>query len=153
MVEAAFFPDAPLRSFKLTEILNGHTMSNFSLGGLVYGMSPKKWKSLPPDVQKVFDELAFSAGCLAGTTLDNEAAWVVEELKKRGDEFHYLPPEEKARWRDKASSVREKMYIKPMDERGWKGKEIFAKLEAIAEETRKKPCGSESWWGRAGRKE
>jgi TRAP-type C4-dicarboxylate transport system substrate-binding protein len=152
MIDGVFFADAPLRSFKLTELISNHTMANFGVGVHFYAMNLKKWNSLPPDVQKVFEELTFSAGCLGGETLTNERDWVIEELKKRGDNFYDLPKEEIAKWKVKIAPVQQKI-LEEVTERGMDANAIFAKLEAIAEETRGQRCEPEDWWGRTGRKE
>lgn len=151
MVDAIYFPIAPMRSFKLIELLSNHTIGNFSAGPQFYAMNLKKWNSLPPDVQKVFDDLTLSAGCLAGATLTNEDKWVVEELKKRGDTFYYLPPEEKARWVKKTKPVYD-AYIADLNKRGMNGQAIFNKLKEAAEWARQNPYQADDWWGRAGRK-
>ncbi len=151
MVDAVYFPDAPLRAFKLVDLLSNHTMGQFSLGAQFYAMNLKKWKSLPPDVQKVFNDLTLSAGCLAGATMTNESHWVVDELKKRGDTFYYLPPDEKAKWAAKLDPIY-KAYIANLNKRGMNGQAIFNKMKEIVEQTRQNPYKPDPWWGRAGRK-
>ena len=107
MIDGVFFPDAPLRSYKLTELISHHTILSIGVDVFAVGMNRDKWKSLPPDVQKVFDDIRESAGALFGATLTNESIWVNEELKKRGDEYYYLPDDEKARWKKKLQPIYE----------------------------------------------
>jgi TRAP-type C4-dicarboxylate transport system substrate-binding protein len=151
MVDGIFFPDAPLRSFKLTELVSNHTLANFGVGVHFHAMNLNKWNSLPPDVQKVFEELTFPAGCLGGETLTNEANWVDEELKKRGDTFYYLPEDEIAKWREKTRPARDEI-LEEVNKRGMDAEAIWTKIEAIAEETRGQRCEPEDWWGRTGRR-
>ena len=151
MINGIMFPDAPLRSYRLTELISNHTMMGITVDLMCIGMNRDKWKSLPPDVQKVFEDLRESAGALAGATLANEAEWVIDDLKKRGDVFYYLPPDEKQRWRKKLQPVYDD-WIKKVNRRGLDGMEMLKKVRAIADETRKNPYQPDDWWGRAGRK-
>lgn len=151
MIDGIVFPDAPTRSMKLTDLLSGHTMLNLMNASFGLFMNPKKWKQLPPDVQKVFEDLSESAGALCGETLKNEAAWVNEGLNKRGDNFYFLPPEEKAKWKARLKPVYDQ-YIAALNKRGMNGKEVFEKIMAISEKYRQKPYRTDDWWGNAGRK-
>ena len=150
MAKAIFFPDAPLNSFKLTDMLRGHTIGNFNFGAMVYAMNMKKWKSLPPDVQKVFEDMTRSAGCLAGAVLDEEADQVDATLRKRGDDFYYLTPAQKVKWKKATGDLQERLYLNPIKQRGLDAKAIWAKLEEAAEQARKNPCKPDSWWGGVG---
>jgi TRAP-type C4-dicarboxylate transport system substrate-binding protein len=152
MADGLLFPNAPMRSFKLIELISNHTMGDFYVAPHIYAMNLKKWQSLPPDIQKVFEDLTLSAGCQAGATLTNESEWVIQELKKRGDKFHYLPPEEKARWRQAAQPMFDE-WIADLNSRGWNGQAIYEKIMALSEEARKSPYKADDWWGRTGRME
>lgn len=151
MIEGAFFPDAPLRSYKLTELISHHTILNIAVDCMAVGMNRDKWKKLPPEIKNVFDNLGESASGLFGATLTNEAQWVDEELKKRGDEFYYLPEDEKARWKEKLAPMYNE-WIERANKRGLDGKALLAKIQTIADATRKSPYQPDDWWGRAGRK-
>jgi len=153
MADGCVFPDAPLRSYKFIDFLSGHTMLNITVGTHITAMNLKKWNSLPPDVQKVFEDMVVPGGSmLPAETLDNEANWVIEELKKRGDKFYYLPPEEKARWKAKV----EPMYadwVADLNAKGMKGDAILQKMRDAADWARKNPYKTEDWWGRAGKQQ
>lgn len=151
MVEATLFPDAPLRSYKLTELIAHHTMLNVAVDAFAVGINLDKWKTLPPDVQKTIVDFGPSASALMGATLTNEAEWVNEELKNRGDEFYILPDAEKALWKEKLQPMYDKWLAKAK-KRDLDGEAVLKKIETIAEETRNSPYQPDSWWGRAGRK-
>ena len=151
MIDGIAFPDAPTRSMKLTDLLSNHTMLDLMNATFGLFMNLKKWKQLPPDVQEVFESVSESAGALCGETLKNEAAWVNEGLKERGDQFYYLPPEEKAKWKERMKPVYGQ-YIAALNKKGMNGQEILEKIMAISEKYRQKPYGTDDWWGNAGRK-
>ena len=151
MVQGTLFADAPMRSYKLTDIISHHTMMDIGVDVLPVGMNMDKWNSLPSDVQKVFLDMREPAGALFGATLTNETEWVNEELKARGDEYYYLPADEKERWKRQLQPMYD-AWIKKANKRGLNGKEIFEKVLAISEREKKYRYISESWWGRAGKK-
>jgi len=152
MADGLWFPNAPMRSFKLIELISNHTMGDFYVAPHVYAMNRKKWESLPSDVQKVFQDMNLSAGCQAGATLTNESHWVIEELKKRGDTFYYLPPEEKARWKKAIEPIYDE-WIADLNAKGWDGQAIYEKVTALCKETRENPYKPDGWWGRTGKME
>jgi TRAP-type C4-dicarboxylate transport system substrate-binding protein len=151
MAEGTTFPVAPMRSFKLTDMLSKFTVAGFNNNMHAYLMSTRTWNKLPKDVQAVFLEMGESAGALAGTTLVNEGNWVKEEMVKRGDTFYELPKEEKTRWVDACKPIHE-AYIAKLGKLGYDGPAIYQKVLAIVEETRNQAYGPDSWWGNAGKK-
>jgi len=152
VVDGGLWPDAPLRSYRLIEYTKYYTRAGFIVGPMGYAMNLNKWNQLPPDIQKVFEDLSGSAGCLVGTTLTNESEWVVEALKKRGDTFYDVPPEEKAKWAKKVEPMYDK-WIAKLNAKGWDGQAIFDKMMAISKRLKNSPCERSAWWGRAGKKE
>ena len=151
MVDGVFFPDAPMRSFKLIEVIRNHTMANFSIAIQFYAMNLKKWNSLPKDIQKIFEDLTLSAGCQIGATLTNESNWVIDDLKARGDNFYYLPASEKQIWKKKLQPLTDN-YIEVLNKKGMDGRAIYNKLVECAEWARQNPYKPDQWWGRTGRK-
>jgi len=151
MVDGVFFPDAPMRSFKLIEVIRNHTMANFSIAIQFYAMNLKKWNSLPKDIQKIFEDLTLSAGCQIGATLTNESNWVIDDLKARGDNFYYLPASEKQIWKKKLQPLTDN-YIEVLNKNGMDGRAIYNKLVECAEWARRNPYKPDPWWGRTGRK-
>ncbi len=146
MADGAFFPLAPAAAFKITEITNGYTVGSFSAGCQYFAMNLKKWNSLPPDVQKVFEDLTPSVGMLAGATLDNMTRKVLAGLKKRGDTIYVLSAEEKARWREKLKPLYDQA-VADIDKKGLDGKAMLEKMMSLADEARKNPYpAADAWW-------
>jgi TRAP-type C4-dicarboxylate transport system substrate-binding protein len=153
MAEAAFFPNAPLRSFRIAELTNSHVMANFLVYPMILAMRLDTWKKLPPDVQEVFDELTPSWARLCGHTLTNEGKWVIEDLEKRGDQFYTPPPEEAARWKQAVLPIYE-AWIAKLNCKGLNGQSICERMQAIAEQTKVQDSPEDEWWkqGRIGKK-
>jgi TRAP-type C4-dicarboxylate transport system substrate-binding protein len=152
MIDGVMFPEAPLRSQKLTDLVDYHLMMSFGVDVFAAGMNINSWKKLPPDVQKVFLDISESAGALCGATITNESGWVMEELKERGDVIYYLPDSEKVKMKQVLQPFFDD-WIKQISERGMDGTKVLQKIDEIAAETWKNPYKPDSWWGRAGKKE
>ncbi|MDR2549530.1 MAG: TRAP transporter substrate-binding protein DctP [Desulfobulbus sp.] len=153
LASAAFFPNAPLRSFRVTELTNAHTIANFKVDPMIIAMRQETWNALPPEVQRVFDELTPSFARLCGHTLTNEGAWVLEELKKRGDLFYTPPVEEVAKWKQAIKPMYD-VWINRLDVKGLNGKAIFEKMIEMSEQTKVIDTPEDAWWsqGRIGKK-
>ena len=94
-------------------------------------MSQKKWDSLPPDVQQVFNEWGGDyASDLYGhvwqqASDDYKAAGV-----KKGIQLVKLTPDELAKWQAKAPGVWDE-YIKIVDSKGYSGQDLITKVKAL----------------------
>jgi TRAP-type C4-dicarboxylate transport system substrate-binding protein len=97
-------------------------------------MNKKKFASLPPDVQKVIEEMSpeyIEKYAQMWTEINKTGrAWLAE----RGVKFIPLSAEEQTRWYDKGSKPLIEEYIKDMKEKGLPGEEAVKFLtEAIKE--------------------
>lgn len=151
MIQGAFFPIAPARSYKLVEVVQNHLILNLQAGLQPMIMNLRTWKSLPPDVQAVFEEMIKPASYLTGSTLKNESEWVLKELAKRGDRISYLSVDEKKRWQEMARPIYD-AWIEEVSAKGIDGRKILNQIQAIAAKTRVQQIQPEAWWGRAGKR-
>lgn len=150
LADGIAFPYAALKAFKLTDILSGH-IKGLTVGApMVYAMNLKKWNSLPPDVQEVFESMTESAGNQAATILTRRGQWTEQELRKRGDKFYTLTAEQAAIVAEKAKPIYQE-YIDELNKRGMDGQAIFNKFVKYSKETRNNPAQPDEWWGRAGK--
>ena len=98
MAEGAIYPIPVFRSFKLNEATKYTTLINSVSGSQWMAMNQATWDSLPPEVQKVFEEttgevmsLAMADAIMEGTAED------IEAMKKEGHEFITMSDEERAK--------------------------------------------------------
>lgn len=128
-----------LKGFRVGEHIKYSTDNSSTAYGAVFVvcMSKRKWASLPPDVQKVVDEMSQEYIGKYGqmwTDINEEGKiW----LKERGVEFISLSPEEQARWYDKGAKPVVEAYVKEMKEKGLPGEEAMKFLEERFKEYRK----------------
>jgi len=152
LADGAMLPNAALWPWKVTEVTKYHTIGNFAVMPAAWAMSKRTYEKLPPDIRKVFDEINPSFGRLFGLTSHNAGQWVLGALKKRGDVFDHLSPEEIAKWKKVMKPLYDE-YVESLNKKGYDGQAIFEKLQAILEETKKNPYDKiDEWWkqGRMG---
>jgi len=91
-------------------------------------MNKNVWNSLPPDVQKVIDDLGRETALWTGNYLDNHVkeslAWATKEQNLK---TITLTPEEKAKWDAKLKDVTD-AYVKEVEAKGLPGQKFLQKL-------------------------
>ncbi len=95
-----------IQSGRLYEVLNYSTYTPVAQIPQLLIMNLERWKSLPPDVQKVFEEMGGKFGAqMLGGAFDEADPVGAENFKKLGKEVIKLSPEEAARWQAAAKPV------------------------------------------------
>lgn len=148
MGDAVFFPIPPMRSFKINEATTHSTLFDGYTGACWIGMNQAKWDSLPPDIQKIFEETTGEAMTRAiATALDQGEREDMEIMKKEGQQFSELPAEERARWRALLEPAMKSAWMEEAGHSGMQDREgLFRKAEEIMSR-----C--EAKYGRAARAE
>jgi len=101
-------------------------------------MNLEKWNSLPPDIQKILEELS---GDYMVDVFDREQ-WKGESIGKElsikewGIEFIELTPEEAARWNQLLQPVRDE-FVAELEAKGLPGRKIMDDYDRLWEEYRK----------------
>lgn len=144
-VDGVLTADASLHAWKVTELVKYHTIGRFGVMPMAFCMSKKSYEKLPPDIKEIFDELVPSMMRLGGVLSTFEGSRILDALKKRGDVFDVLPPEELTKFKNALAPLNQE-WIGMLNARGMDGKAIFNKLLAIADDSRKNPYGYDEWW-------
>lgn len=131
MADGALLPFSAIKDFKLGEVIKHHTVANIYVmtSGLV--MNPNTWNSLPPDVQKIMDELTgLKMAEKGGDAFDRYAAAAEAEVKQKGGDVYQLPPAERKLWLTTAQPVIE-AWIADMEKKGLPGKQVYQDAVAL----------------------
>ncbi len=95
-----------IQSGRLYEVLNYATYTPVAQIPQLLIMNLERWKSLPPDVQKVFEEMGGKFGAqMLGGAFDAADPAGEENFKKLGKEVIKLSPDEAARWQAAAKPI------------------------------------------------
>ena len=120
-------PLAPVRSMKLDEPLTYTTNAKLGVDVFTMIMNKDRWESLPPDIQKVFNETTGKKLSLSsGRSLDEGAAADEPLLKKKGHTFIYLTPDETQMWREALQPMYDN-YFKKMESEGHDNMQLIVK--------------------------
>ena len=121
---------------KCHEFLPYHTIfpSGVSLGMALVIMNLDSWNKLPPDVQKVFDDLSLWATERVRQVAEMEAyESAITAMEKAGQTIVRLTPEEEKLWRDVAMPVIEE-YLAKVEKRGLPARAVYEEALRLAEE-------------------
>lgn len=126
VVEGSMAPFEALKGWKWGEVVNASTMnygSAYSTGMFVV-MNKAKWNSLPPDVQKIFDEVSkefIDKQAKVWDEIDKEG---IDFTKSRGNKTIALSKEEDAKWAEKVRPLLDE-YAKNAKAKGLPGDEAL----------------------------
>lgn len=144
-LDGVIFPTPPLGDYRLTDMLNNHTVCGFALAAQPTAMNQAKWDSLPPDIQKVFEDLNVTLSVAVGKKFVEMNEFTIAALKKRGDQVYELTPEQKKEWRASLQPIYESQ-IGAMTAAGMDGKAMMEKYEGIVEKARQNPFALDPNW-------
>lgn len=137
VVEGTFCPIEVLKGWKQGEVID-YVIETESLGyttAMFVVMNKEKYDSLPPDVQKVFDEVGEEWVDVHGKVwddADNEGRAFVEEL---GKSIHSLSPEQEAQWIEAIQPIIDD-YQTRMEENGLPGKEAVEVIRELVKQNK-----------------
>jgi len=128
-----------LQGFRTGEHIKYSTKNlNTAFGAaFVVMMNKKTWESLPPDVQKIIDQMSNEYIEKYGKMWTEINAAGEEWLKQRGVKFISLSPEEEARWFEKGSKPLVDAYINDTKAKGLPGDEAVKFLTERFKEYKK----------------
>lgn len=126
VVEGSVAPMEALKGWKWGEVVSSSTLNYASAysTALFVVMNKQKWAALPPDVQKVFEEVNKEWAVKQGKTWDEIDAEGMEFVKARGNKIINLSPEEDAKWAAKVKPMLDE-YVANAKTKGLPGDEAL----------------------------
>lgn len=118
-VDGVLSPVESMKGFRLGEAATNHTLnfgSAYSSGFFVV-MNKAKWNSLPPDIQKIIEQINQEWIEKQGKVWDDVDSEAYSFVKARGNRIILLSKEEDARWAAAVKPVIDE-YIKTMKAKG-----------------------------------
>ena len=111
-------PAPSILTAKLNEVQDYMTLTNHTYNPQMVMVSAKFWDTLNDEERKVLQDAAVEARDYERAVAREQSAKAVEELKSEGMEVSELPPEEFAKFREKAKPVADK-YAAQIDPALW----------------------------------
>lgn len=132
-IGAAIISYDVLKGMKFADVVK-YVSPNLQLGITAFwvGMNLNSWKSLPPDIQKIINEINEERVGIVGQVWDKVSEENIAYAKSVGVEFISWPPEEEAKFKKVLKPCTDN-YIAELNAKGLPGKEI---MDTIIELTR-----------------
>jgi TRAP-type transport system periplasmic protein len=133
MIDGVFMNYTALLDFKLYEQLNNYTTLGVGAAVAMGPMSLKAWNSLPPDIQKIIDELGGDRqSALMGEVFDKRAKAGLDEAIKKGGKIYTLSEAEKAAFMATTKPIVD-AWIANAEKKGLPGRKIYEDIIALVE--------------------
>lgn len=129
MVDGMLTDFPALQGFRFYEVVKYCTTLNSYVLPMGYAFNLQVWNSLPPDIKKVFEELAWWFSLQNGKSFDDNAV-VGRNLAKGRIEIHSLSAEQQKIWEAKFKIVNSR-WAADMEAKGLPGKEVLAEAQAL----------------------
>lgn len=135
VIDSIFFDPLTLMGMRCNEVTKYHTRVGISTTVVFFAMNKKVWDKLPPDMQKVMDELTgeYWAADLNGVIADRAVLGVLKKLKEGGHTIYPLPPEELKKWQ-KASASAYDEWLEAMNQKGLAGEKVLREARRLKAE-------------------
>ncbi len=127
VVDGSMAPIEALQGWKWGEVVK-FTIENFSSSystGMFVVMNKAKWNSLPPDVQKIIDQVNEEYAEKQGKLWDEIDKAGRDFTLSRGNKIISLSPEESLRWEKAVRPILDE-YKKNMQDKGLPGQEVLS---------------------------
>jgi len=126
IAEGVLLSAETLKSFKWGDLLHGMQINEGigAVNALMVVMNKKKWASLPPDLQKIIDQVSEEWGDKMGKTWDDIDREAVEFAKTKGLKITKISKEEEAQTVQKMKPLLD-AYVANMKKQGLPGEETL----------------------------
>ena len=85
-------------SYRLYDVTKYSILAGLTATPMAVAMNKKRWNSLPPDIQKILDDLRMRYAFECVTEYDNDRVKAIKLGRSRGKEIYPLPSSEMERW-------------------------------------------------------
>jgi TRAP-type transport system periplasmic protein len=125
MADGTWTGSSALLDFKLVEVTKSLTILNATAPLSVMIMNIDKWNSLPPDVQKVFNELSgLNLSVAQAAEFDNTAREAFEAARAKGQKIYELTPAERKVFEQRVQPFCD-AWVADMEKKGLPGKAVY----------------------------
>ena len=132
LIDGAFGTPNMLTDYNLHEVFPYSTYTEeLGAGNLFVIMNKDKFESLPEDVQKAMDDMAYFGAALAGAVWDYDSRHAVETTEALGHEFLHRDDAEISRWTELASVMSDNYALKLTDA-GYPGEDMIKTLRELS---------------------
>jgi TRAP-type C4-dicarboxylate transport system substrate-binding protein len=130
VTDGQVIPLEAMMTFKLNEVVKYVSMLNAGGGSFLTVMNRKSWDSLPPDIQKIIDEMSPWAEEIQARAWAGTRAFTVSIAKKSNIELIEFLPEERNRWVEVSKPIEEE-WAREIDTKGLPATKMIQEIKQI----------------------
>ena len=132
-IDACMYPWGAVRAFRLHEVTQAHTRITLDRPIACMVMNLETWNSLPPDIQKVFDDNKMWGGLLTSKAVKDEGIQGRQWAIDAGALIVEVTPEEEALWLETEEVVHE-AWVQEKEAMGLPGRALLDELKRLISE-------------------
>jgi TRAP-type C4-dicarboxylate transport system substrate-binding protein len=116
--------------YRLWDVVKYSIQANLTATPMAVAMNQKTWNSLPPDVQKILDNLKMRYAFECSTKYDGDVAKSLDIGKSKGNVIYSLPASELINWEQKFAPVYDQ-WLADMKSKGLPGAEVLDTIRQL----------------------
>jgi TRAP-type transport system periplasmic protein len=124
MVDGMLTDFAATKGFRFVEVVKYCTLSNFYALPMGFAMNQKAWNNLPPDIQKILEDLGGRKFAEANAASFDRNDLIGKDAAKGRVEVSDLSPEQKKIWAAKFKEVDQK-WVTDIESKNLPGKKVY----------------------------
>ena len=117
-------------SFRLYDVSKYSIQAGLTATPMAVAMNQKTWNSLPPDIQKIFDNLSMRYAFEAATSYDEDYQKALQKGRSLGKEIYPLSSSELQKWENQFAPIYND-WVSDMKSKGIPGDEILKAVRQI----------------------
>jgi len=111
-------------SFRLYDVSKYSILAGLTATPMAVAMNKKTWNSLPPDIQKIFDNLKMRYAFECATSYDEDRIKAIQRGRSLGKDIYPLSPAELQKWENRLAPIYDD-WVADMKSKGLPGDELL----------------------------
>jgi len=130
VIDGVFTAFTAMKSFRIYDVSKYSILAGLTATPMAVAMNLKTWNSLPPDIQKILDDLNMRYAFESAKAYDEDYVKAIEFGKSRGKDIYLLPSGELEKWTNRLLPVYDK-WVADMNAKGLPGSEVLGTVRQL----------------------
>ena len=118
-------------AYKLYDVSKYSLKAGLTAAPMAVAMNKKTWNSLPPDIQKILDNLRKKYAFECATAYDEDLQKSLDMAQSKGKVIYPLSKAELAKWEKKIEPLYDQ-WVEDMEAKGLPGKKLLKKVQKLS---------------------
>ncbi len=130
VLDGVFTAFTAMVSYRLFDVSKYSVQAGLTAAPMAVAMNKKTWNSLPPDIQKILDNLRRRYAFECGDAYDEDLKKALKVAKSKGKVVYPLAAAELAKWKEKAEPLYDQ-WVADMKAKGLPGEELLGAIRQL----------------------